>query len=492
MPVMTRFSRRTLLTGAAGAAALPAAQQEAHSSNGKLNLIHVNVDTWGTHWLGCYGAHQARTPHFDSLVARSAMFTDFYPEVLPTIPCRRSIYTGRRIFPSQMIKQPDDQVHIRGWHQLFTEDVTISETLKASGYTTAIVSDLYHQFKPDKNFHRGFDSWRWIRGQEADRLETGPREAIRLKDYMHPSQWKGAERNRMAGPMQYLLNRREWKTEDDWLAARTFREARHWLDTNVGSNQPFYLHVESFSPHEFWDPPEDYYRMFMKSDYRGPRLISPPLVTSGMTPVEVEHARALYAGLVTFVDAQIGKFMQKVEALGLMKNSIIVFSADHGTMMGERGQLHKGETRIRTQVTHVPLAIYHPRKQWEGRRISGFVQHTDIMPTLLQLLGMKAPARVTGESLAPLIEERRDSRRETIVTGWGEHGAVRDREWVYIGRWSPGPKFEELYNVRKDPLELEEVSAQNPSVVAEYRRRLMQHVENGWAITKGTFATVVS
>jgi arylsulfatase A-like enzyme len=488
---MTRFSRRSLLTGTAGAAALPAAQAP-QSPAGKLNLIHIGVDTWGTHWLGCYGAAQARTPNVDALVGRSAMFTDCYPEVLPTIPCRRSIYTGRRIFPSEKILQPDDQVKIRGWHQLFTEDVTLSETLKASGYTTGIVSDLYHQFKPDKNFHRGFDSWRWIRGQESDRLESGPREAIRIKDYLHSSQWKGAGQQRMPAPMQYLLNRREWKSEEDWLTARVFREAGRWLENNIGGNQPFYLHVESFSPHEFWDPPKDYYRLYMKSDYHGPWMIQPPLITDNMMPVEVEHVRALYGGLVTFVDAQIGRFLKKVESLGLMKNSIIVFVADHGTMMGERKQLHKEERRLRTQVTHTPLAIYHPQKPWEGRRISGYVQHTDIMPTVLDLLGVKPPARVTGESLASLIEERRDSRRGVAITGWGEHGCVRTPEWNYIARWSPGAPFEELYRVAKDPLELEEVSAQNPAVVKDYRARLKQHVDNGWAITKGSFATVLS
>ena len=488
---MNRFSRRSLLAGAAGTAALPAAQAPP-TPGGKLNLIHIGVDTWGTHWLGCYGAKHVRTPNVDSLVARSAMFTDMYPEVLPTIPCRRSVYTGRRIFPSQMIVQPDDQVKIRGWHQLFTEDVTLSETLKAAGYTTGIISDIYHQFKPDKNFHRGFDSWRWIRGQESDRLETGPRDAIRIKDYLHPSQWKGIGQQRMSGPLQYLLNRREWKDEDDWLAAQVFREAGRWLENNAGGNQPFQLHIESFSPHEFWDPPEDYYRMYMKSDYRGPRLIHPPNTTDAMTPVEVEHVRALYGGLVSFVDAQIGKFLKKVESLGLMKNTLIVFVADHGTMMGERKQLHKGETRIRTQVTHVPLAIYHPQRQWEGRRIGGFVQHTDIMPTVLDLLGVKVPSRVSGESLVSQIEERRDSRRDLIVTGWGEHGSVRTKEWDYIGRWSPGTKFEELYNLQKDSLELLEVAEKYPAVVAEMRAKLKAHVDDGWSVTKGSFATVLS
>jgi arylsulfatase A-like enzyme len=492
---MQKFSRRSLLAGTAGAMAMPAAAAPQATSEGRLNVIHIGVDTWGTDWLGCYGAQQIRTPHVDALVSKSAQFLEMYPEVLPTIPCRRSVYTGRRIFPSDMVLQRDDQVKIRGWHQLYSEDATISETLQQAGYTTGIISDIYHQFKPDKNFHRGFDSWRWIRGQESDRLETGPRDAIRLEDYQHRSQRRqsgAAARTRIDGVLQYLLNRREWKTEDDWLPAQVFREAARWVENNARGNQPFYLHIESFSPHEFWDPPEDYYRMYMKSNYSGPRLIQPPPTTAALTPVEVEHVRALYGGLATFVDACIGKFLRRVESLGLMKNTIITFVADHGTMMGERGQFHKGEQRLRTQVTHVPLAIYHPQRQWEGRRIGGFVQHTDLMPTLLDLLGVKRPARATGESLAPLIEARRDSAREQTVTGWGEHGSVRTKEWNYIGRWSPGAAFEELYNVRRDPLELEDVAAQNPAVVKEFHQKLKQHVDGGWEVTRGTFAKVIS
>src|SRR6185503_4911184 len=152
------------------------------------------------------------------------------------------------------------------------------------------------------------------------------------------------------------------------------------------------------------------------------------------------------------------------------------------------GQFHKGETRIRTQVTHVPVIVYHPR-QSGGRRVKGFVQHPDLMPTLLDFVGVPSPARVTGESLRALIDSGSASKRETIVTGWGEHGAVRNHEWVYIGRWSPGAPFEELYDVRKDPKELKNVAAGNPTVVAELRARLKDHVNSGWTITRGTFAT---
>jgi arylsulfatase A-like enzyme len=471
------MTRRQLLQASAAAPAL------AQDPGGPLNLIHIGVDTWGKHHLGHYGHTEYKTPHVDGLLAKSAVFQDAYPQALPTIPARRVIYTGRQVFPSEPIHQPDDQVKIRGWHQMYAEDVTLSEVLQASGYLTSIVSDLYHQFKPGKNFTRGFDCWNWIRGQESDHYRSGPRKHIDLSRFMHPSQ-PAARPAKPAGVYQYLINRQDWKSEDDWLAAQVFTAASKWLDENARESQPFYLHIESFSPHEFWDPPEDWYRLYFKKDYKGPRLIHPPLITKNMSPVEVEHAVALYQGLVSFTDDRIGKFLRKIEQLGLMRNTVIVFVADHGTMMGEQGQLHKGEQRLRAQVTQVPLAIYHPRENWGGRKIPGFVQHTDLMPAVLDLLGKEIPKRVTGQSLARLVSPNRD----WIVTGWGEHASLRTPEWNYVTRWSEGPPFAELYHLKDDPLELTDVVQQHATVAKAFREKLVKYVEESWAVTKGTFA----
>ena len=508
---MGDVSRRTLLasmagaTGAAGALPKGAFARTATGATGPgpstgdpLNLIFIVVDTLSTHWMGCYGNSHIRTPNLDRLAQQSAIFEDAYPEALPTIPVRRVLYTGRHVFPGYLIRQPDDQVRIRSWHQLYTEDVTLSETLRAARYTTGFVTDVYHQFKPGKNFNRGFDAWKYVRGQEADRAESGPRKGINLADYLLPFQlerigWNPAQ-NALAkarpGVFQYLMNRRWWKTEDDWLASRVFRHAAEWLEKNK-DEQPFYLHVESFSPHEYWDPPEEYYRMYMKSNYHGPRLISPPSTTARMTPVQVEHVRALYGGYVTFVDSRIGQFLDKVKSLGLMRNTVIVFVTDHGTMMGEQGQIHKGETRIRTQVTHVPLMFYHPHRPWAGRRIKGFVQHPDVMPTILDILGVKSPRRVMGESLVAAIESGQVKGRPEIVTGWGEHGAVRTEEWNYLGRWSRGKPFRQLYDVRRDPNELHNVAEAHPALVKKFQAKLEERVDSNWPLTRGTFATVL-
>jgi len=462
----------------------PLEEPQEQKGNG-LNLILICVDTWGANYVGAYGYPSIKTPHVDRFAAKSAVFTGAYPECLPTIPTRRVLYTGRRIFPTQQIVQPDDQVRIRGWHQMFAEDITLAEMLRKASYTTALVSDLYHTFKPGKNFHRGFQCWRWIRGQEADRLESGPVSKINVRDYLHASQ-KGQ------GPFQYLLNRLDWKREEDWLPARVFADASRWLDRNApDAQQPFYLHVESFAPHEYWDPFDAYYRAYMKGNYKGPRLIAPPGATKEMSELEVEHVRALYAGYVTMVDAWVGKFLAKVEALGLMKNSIILFVADHGTMMGEQGHIHKSETRLRHQVTRVPLLVYDPRKTHDGKKIAGYVQHTDIVPTALELLDLKPPKRVTGESFVPLLAgSKSGGLRDTVITGWGIHASVRTPEWNYITRWTPGENFaEQLYDLRKDPDELTNVVEANRTVAQEYRKKLDAYIASGRGITEGTFKT---
>ncbi|MBI4874418.1 MAG: sulfatase [Acidobacteria bacterium] len=484
------LARRTFLKSAAAAGAASAlGSGRLAAADTRPNVILICCDTWRADWLGCYGNQQIKTPAIDALAAKSSVFLEAYAEALPTVPARRVIYTGRRGFPAQSLQQTDSP-SIRGWHPLYVEDVTLAESMRNAGYTTALIADLLHIFKPGFNFHRGFMSWRWIRGQEGDNLETGPTKNVDVTRFLHRTQPLTGGDARMI--RQYAINRQFWKTEDDYPHPRTFAEAGRWLENNVSDSQPFFLQIETFSPHEMWDPPEDYYRLYMKGDYNGPRLVQPPSFTNVLTPLEVEHIRALYAGMVTFTDAHIGKFLAKVEALGLMSNTVIVFYADHGCLMGEQGRLRKEEAELRTQVTRVPLMIYNGYEAWQPRRVDGYVQHSDIMPTVLDLIGSQVPSRVTGESISAAARFGEAMRREWIVTGWGNHGTIRSQEWLYQGRWNPGEAFEELYDVRKDPNELVDVAAMHPDLVRDYRKRLTEYADAGWEITKGTFTKVLS
>jgi arylsulfatase A-like enzyme len=484
---MTDISRRGFLAGAA--ASTGAAPVLRAASDARLNVIWVVVDTWSTKWLGCYGNKAIRTPGVDGLAARSAVFQDAYPDGLPTVPARRAMYTGRQVFPSETWVTWQSPI-LAGWHPLFVEDVVIAEELGNAGYRRTMVTDLHHGFKPGFNLHRGFGAWRITRGQEIDLYENAPSRGIDPRPYLHASQLAGGGMAALVS--KYLMNRRSWTTEEDWPVSRLFRDAADWLEKTSQDPQPFYLHIESYSPHEFWDPPEDYYRLYMKSDYSGPRLIEAPGDASLLTPVEMEHVNSLYAGNVTFADACIGKFLEKVEQLGLLSSTMIVFTADHGTQTGEHGEIHKQEGALRAPVTNVPLVVYVPGENLGGRPVRGLVSHTDIVPTILDILGRPIPGRVTGKSLRDSLWSGQAPPRDFLVTGWADHGSIRSPDYNYVGRWNPGDAYEQLYDLRKDPKELDNLLESNTAAVMpqieDYRKRLRVYVEDSWETTRGSLS----
>jgi arylsulfatase A-like enzyme len=446
-----------------------------------LNLILIVSDSLRADYLGCYGNRWIRTPNLDLLSKRSVQFTECYAESLPTLPARRVLLTGRRAAPLRFYPQQSDPVQAPGWHPLFYEDITLPEWLLAAGYTTGYVTDVPHVQKPGKNFHRGFEAFRFIRGNGADRWVSGP-QSVPLSKYSVDG--KGSDTLR-----QYLMNRRGWKDESDSCVAQVVRQSAQWLMENR-DNQPFFLYVDCFDPHEPWDPPDRYARMYHRA-HKGPKLIVPPSTTDKLTKEQVLHIRSLYAGEVTLVDAWIGRLLDQVAKLDLYRNTVIAFVADHGTIMGEQGQIRTGNgDRTRRQVVRVPLLICQPDPAWAGKKVGAFVQHTDVMPTLLGLLRMAPPARITGEDAWPLVTGSRDKLRDTVVTQHGYYAAVRTNEWSYlasIDAHKAGRELEELYDLRADPAELINVAAGNSKIVRDMRARLRRYLDAGEDLTGGSF-----
>jgi arylsulfatase A-like enzyme len=163
---------------AAGAAGLPAGaqgrspddetcgsqwQRPPKQTGNNLNLIVIVTDTFRADNLACYGPkwlETLETPNLDRFARNATVFQNTYAEGMPTITIRRSLYTGRRVVPRYYFAQPDIQAP--GWHPLYHEDATLSETLLEAGYINTLISSLYHQFKPGRNFHRGFNTWRYL------------------------------------------------------------------------------------------------------------------------------------------------------------------------------------------------------------------------------------------------------------------------------------------------------------------------------------------
>jgi arylsulfatase A-like enzyme len=150
----------------------------------------------------------------------------------------------------------------------------------------------------------------------------------------------------------------------------------------------------------------------------------------------VKRLRANYAGEASNVDYWYGKVLDKIERLGLLNNSAVVFMADHGALLNEQGQWVKSPEKLRTQVTHIPVLIRVPETQHAGQRVSGFVQVMDLLPTFLGRLNLKGSSRITGEDLWPYVTAKKSNQREHAISALGYIASVRTHEWNYSAIWN--------------------------------------------------------
>jgi arylsulfatase A-like enzyme len=439
-----------------------------------MNLLVLVADTFRADYLGCDGNPWIETPCLDKMAAEGVLFKDFYAEALPTLPVRRVFYTGRTAFPFRYIPQKSDRVQLPGWHGFSDDDVTLAEWLRERGYTTGLISDVYHQMKPGKNFHRGFHSWQWIRGQEDDSLVPTPRCDMDVSHYVLPNTPPDAPMRQMVA--QYLHNRAGWKGDADHYAAQVMRAAADWI-RNYGHKKPWMLWVESFDPHEPWDAPAEFVTRYSPPDYDGLEPIWPTGFRRDYSDAEFARIKAHYAGECSHVDKWCGYVLDTLEEQGLLDDTLVVFTSDHGCMMGEQGEIHKGADRVRIQVTRCPLIIRRPDRAHAGTVVDGFVQHQDLMPSLLSFLGEPVPERCNGEDFWPLVTgERRGGLRDTVVSGFGSYAAVRTADWVYHAPWAPitGGRIRapELYDRRNDPEELVDVIDRHPEVAQQLKAYL--------------------
>ena len=436
------------------------------------NVIVICLDSLRKDHVGWYGNDWIETDAIDAFANDSdtVAFTDAYPEALPTIPIRTALMTGQRTLP------------YRSWQPLEDEDITIADILRRNGYVTSLITDTYHVAKPGMNFHQGFDAFTWIRGQEADAHRTAPA-TVDLDPYVKPAM-EGSRVSRMLE--QYLRNTadRDDTAEEEFFAARVFQAAIDWVERNR-DQESFFLWVDSFDPHEPWDPPADYRGRHTDPEYDGPELIHPKCGSvDWMTDDELEHVRGLYAEEVEFVDSWVGEFLDTLEDLGLYEESVILLLSDHGHPHGDHGSIMKTADNLYGELIEIPVFLKPPTDLAAERDfvsiVDSLVQTDDITPTLLDLLNLEREARsMHGKSLVPLIDGEEDAVRDVVVTGYHEteHRCIRDGRWSYIHR--PAGRDDELYDLVHDPSEQTDVIAEHPAEAERLASHLGRYFTTG-------------
>ena len=439
-----------------------------------MNFILVIIDSLRKDHIGAYGNDWIKTPNLDEFSEESVRFDRAYPEIMPTIPFRRSLLTGKRVFPCKnwqpmLSSYPYTKLNtiglagVPGWTPLLPDETPMAETFSSYGYETVLVTDVLHQFYPSMNFHRGYHSWNWIRGQEWDSLMTNLiSDTPDSKKYFTDRTDKGHQKVWELG--QYLLNTNFRQSEEDYFAPQVFRTAVKWLEQNH-NKEPFFMCIDSFDPHEPWDPPQ-YYRDMYNPGYNGKEALMPIYTNKAsgyLDAEELKHMRALYAGEVTMVDYWFGSFMRKVKQLGLDKNSVIVVVTDHGHQLGEKDFTGKIAYGLMPCLLDLGLFIRHPEGKGAGESVDAFVYNHDILPTVCNLLGEKIPEGVEGEDLWPLAERKRDKIRDYVDTIFKDYVWIRDDNWAMVSRINKTET--ELFDLKEDPEYLKDVAAENPGVV---------------------------
>jgi arylsulfatase A-like enzyme len=364
------------------------------------NVVLIVSDTLRRDHVGCYRASHVRTPHLTRFAERCAVFEQAYSGSFPTVPTRNDLLTGRYTFT------------YKPWAPLAADDRTLPELLREAGVATGLVVDTPHPFTPGFNYQRGFESWEVIRGQEHDEWKPYPRH-VELP--CAPEKL----RNPHTTVVQYLRNVHDRRRESDYFVAQTMQRAAEWVEHM--RQVPFFLYVDTFDPHEPWDPPRHYVDLY-DPGYAGEEVIYPRYDRSDyLSEAELGHCRALYAGEVTMVDRWVGHLLDRIESLGLMDQTAVFFLSDHGFYLGDRGYI--GKTLIRgrehqplplyPEICHIPLLAYLPGSR--ARRVADLAQPVDLMATVLDLFGVARPASVQGRSLYPLLAGRGPGGRDLAV-----------------------------------------------------------------------------
>jgi len=429
-----------------------------------MNIVLVVFDSLRKDCVGAYGSPpwgRVHTPNFDAFAEQSLVMTRMYPESLPTLPTRRALYTGRRVYPfhNADFRLKGDFLGAPGWGPIPEEQDTLAELLWEAGYRTALIADVYHMFKPSKNYARGFDQWTFLRGQEMDPARSGPRLTQEELDHWLPREMQNDWTVRFI--QKCLMNMRDRTHEEDYFAPRVIRQAATWLEENQDAER-FFLTVESFDPHEPWLAPPHYRKMYLKQEGQE-QVKSGYEETSSLPTYLLERTRANYSGAVTLCDRWFGFLMESMRVLGLLDRTVVILTTDHGHSIGDRDYMGKRGYPSMPEVYDVPLLIRFPGGEHAGARSDMFVQHTDLTATILELAGVKPNQPLDGRPFLDDALSGRPGPRKHVTVGWGSTPTViTDRWWLNCKADGAGVL---LYDLKSSDPFAQNVAAAHPEVV---------------------------
>lgn len=398
------------------------------------NIILLGIDSLRRDHMSCYGYKRLTTPHIDRFAQDGVLFEQTFCPFVPTTSAYASMLTGMDVFSTQVVA-------LRHKGPMRSEVTTLAELLSEEGYNTTCVG-----FSGNPS-SRGFDKY---------------------LDYAGWGSWNEGRSSKAQNLNEVAI------PELERLAKR---------------RKPFFLFLRHMDPHSPYLPPEPYERMFYHGNECDPKNRSMDPVMSfkpfrdyfatWMPPgiTDKDYVIAQYDGAVAYMDAAIQSIFTAVDSLGLAENTIVVVNGDHGETLYDH-ECYFDHHGLYEPTLVVPLIIRYPGRLPAGKRVPGYNQHKDLVPTLLELAEIESDIQFDGRSLLPMVRDEIASHESefyiTECTWMRKHG-WRTPHWKLIIALEPDFHFKpevELYNLVEDPEESVNLAESRPDVVELLRARM--------------------
>ena len=439
----TGLTRRAFVAASAAAAA---------AETKRPNIVFLMPDQHRYHSVGCLGNAEVKTPHIDKLASEGVTLHHTFANTPVCCPARAILLTGQYCHRNGMIA---NDLRLREDH------VSFAEVLSGAGYRTGFVG-----------------KWHLDGGQrEPGWVPPGPRRQGFQFWAAHQCSHKHFENHYFRdSPVPIEFGKFE---AEGWADV-----AVEFLEGVKKDPRPFYLTVQWGPPHDPYKAPANY-----TANYNPAKLTMRANYKKGKVPVPPPAAIAEYYGMVTAIDDQVGRLMAKLDELGLRENTIVLYSSDHGDMLGSQGERLKRKPW--EESIRVPGFLRWPGHIKPGSQSDVFFTHVDFAPTLLGMAGLKPPTAMQGNDLSkpivtgkgkapdsaffqifgPFTGDGTDAGWRGVRTATHMYARYQDKPWV-------------LYDLKADPFQLSNLIGKAPAVEAAMEKRLakwMKDTGDSWS-----------
>jgi arylsulfatase A-like enzyme len=390
---------------------------------GLMNLLLITADQWRAECLSILGHSCLRTPHLDALARRGVLFRRHFSQATPCGPARASLHTGMYAMNHRSVTNgtPLDARHR-----------DLAAEARSRGYRPTLFG--YTDLGVDPRGRDPADPW--LRTYEG--LYPSFEVALYLPEdnaawLAHLERRHGHARSLaelFGGPLGAPAPYAAEDSETAFLTDAFLSWLDRWRD-----DAPWFAHLSYIKPHPPLVAPAPYHARYHPDEVPPPvraptlaeeaaahpwlaaKLALPPDDSwygkpASLDEAQTRQARAVYYGLIAEVDEHIGRIVAALRARGELENTVIVVTSDHGEMLGDHWLL--GKDGFFPQAFHVPLIVVDPSPgAARGRTVEAFTEHVDLMPTILERLGLEVPLQCDGKSLMPWLEGR-------TPAGWRE------------------------------------------------------------------------